>query len=170
MGVVWVVIAVVVIGLVIGLFIAKKRKWNLSITINKDEFSQWDTIEWNLHLNAKKEIQWNNLNIKLVCSEESSSYDGDGNTRTQKRVIYKTEKKLEDKTNYLAWTQKDFKFSLLVPDMTEYALKSGLWKILSTVGKVFWNRKKIIRMIEARLDAKGLDLTTNEEITVTDFF
>jgi len=164
-----VIIALVVIWIVIWVYIAKKNKWTLKIEISKDDFASWETIKGSLSLLAKKPIQWNKLWVKLVCYEEVTRRDPDGYSNTQKRVLRDKTVNIEEQRGYMPGYNKSYPRKLQIP-IKEWqdTTNSTFGKVLSVISRFTGNQKNIYRALEARLDAKGLDLTDSQKLYIHD--
>jgi len=157
---------VIIFWIIIWIFIAKKRKGQLKITVSWEKFSCGDTITWEIYLKAKKTIKWNKLTVTLACDQTTYSYDSDGNSKTRTKRIYEENKTITEAREYPAWTEQNHTFEFKIPHKEEKQAESVLGKALLKAAKIFGNKWKITRKIETRLDAKWLDITGSKKINI----
>jgi len=163
--VIWIIILIVIFfAIIIWVLVARKRKGKIEIIINKDDFQKGETINWELKIQAKKEIESKKLIITLACDETFNDIDMDNSmSQSSTTRIYEENKEIHKEKNYIAWETKSFKFELTIPN--EEDPKSKLGKAMKKASK-FLSNKKITRKIEARLHSKWVALTKSQKIKV----
>jgi hypothetical protein len=170
-----VILAVILVFL--GLFIASRMKGKIVLTLTKGGYAPGETIQGELLLTTKKDLEGNRLFVALVGYEEVKSRyidsDGDSRTETNKHEIYRDELDLEGAGPVIAGASKPYPFQLNTPSgNTQMAGEGGdsmLGKaavaLISTIGDSA-NRRKIWE-VQARYDLKGIDLKAKRKVTVS---
>lgn len=165
------VIAAVVgtaIAAVAGYYIARFLRGSITMVLPRTAFNPGDALTGSLTLQAKKTIQGNKLTASLVGTQVTRTRQNDGKTRTQSREIYRDEVLIAESMTYPAGHTGTYDFSIAVPDMGAPSfMDSTLGQALSTALSLLnHSDSHVTWRVEARLDAKGIDLATSKTVSI----
>ncbi len=167
---VFIIIGIVLGGAIIAIIayqIARFMRGTIKLHLAKTAFNPGENITGSFDLHTKKNIQGNRLIVSLIGTQVTKSYK-DGKTETRSHEIYRNEVLLEDAKDYSAGTQENYNFEIPVPNMSSPEfLNSPLGQTLSTALSLVSNRTTRNKWkVEARLDAKGVDLASSIAISI----
>lgn len=161
----------VVVGCVIvavaAYYIARFMRGSIKLFLARTAFAAGDTIAGSFKLNTKKSIQGNRVIVSLIGVQITKTRE-DGKTRTQSREIYRDAVLVEDAREYPAGYTATYNFAIAVPDtnMPEF-MDSSLGRTLTTALNLLSNQHTQLKWkVEARLDAKGIDLATSTTVSI----
>jgi len=160
------VIGVVLLA-VIAYYIARFMRGTIKVTLPRKGFNAGDTISGNFELLTKKPIQGNRLIVSLIGIQVTTRRQGD-ETRTESREVYRDETLIEDARAYPAGHSATHDFELTAPNTgnSEF-MNSALGSALTGALKLLSNRQTRMKWkVEARLDAKGIDLAGSQTIKI----
>ncbi len=161
--------AILVLGvmLVAGYYIIRFMRGSIKITLAKNSFNEGEQITGSFELTTRKEIEGNRLYVMLVGKEVTKERRGD-KTRTHTREIYRDEVTIEEAKTFSAGETKNYDFQLGTPSSAgSDFLSSPLGKTLKVGMELLGGRRSYLQwIVEARLDAKGMDLTSRKKITI----
>ena len=166
-----IVIGVVVgggIAAVIAYQIARFLRGSIKLSLPRTAFNPGETIKGSFDLHTKKAVQGNKLTVNLIGVQVTKTHK-DGKTQTHSHEVYRDERLIEDAREYPAGHTARHEFELAVPNMGSSSLMN------STVGLTFSAALSLIGnkqtrlewRIEARLDAKGVDLAACKGVSVS---
>ena len=160
-------IVVLVVALVAGYFIVRYMRGSIKITLAKNSFNEGEPITGSFELTTRKEIDGNRLYVMLVGKEVTKERRGD-KTRTHTREIYRDEVTIEEAKPFSAGQTLNYDFQLATPSSAgPDFLSSGLGQTLKVGIEMLGGRRSYLRwIVEVRLDAKGVDLSSRKKITV----
>ncbi len=165
-------IIVIILAGIIWYFLMKFLKGKLKLNLNKTSFQSPEKITWTLDLEAKRNIEWNRLFVALVQYEKVRKRDSNGKTTVHTHEIWRFEIDLEQAKEFSAWFKNTYTFEIPFPS-DQNQNTNNIWnnEILNNVVKWInlfsWNSlwsRTIEWKIEARLDAKGIDLTDSKRV------
>ncbi len=161
--------AILVLGVVlaVGYFVIRFMRGSIKLILSKNSFNEGEQITGSFELTTRKEIEGNRLYVMLVGKEVSKEGSGD-KTRTHTREIYRDEVTIEEAKTFSAGERKNYDFQLSTPASAGPDFSSSpLGKTLKVGMELLGGRRSYLRwVVEARLDAKGVDLTSRKKITV----
>ena len=165
-----IVIAVVVGGGIvaaIAYYIVRLMRGTIKLSLPRTAFNPGDTIAGSFDLHTKKAIQGNKLIVSLIGTQVTRTHE-DGKTRTRSREIYRDEVLVEEAKTYPAGSTATHNFELSTPNMNSPEfLNSSVGQALTAALRLLSNKSTSLKWkIEARLDAKGVDLATAESISI----
>ena len=165
-----IVIAIVVGGgalAAIAYYIARFMRGTIKLSLSRTAFNPGDTINGSFDLHTKKAIQGNKLIVSLIGMQVTKTYE-DGKTRTRSREIYRDEVIVEEAKAYGAGSMATYNFEISTPDMqSPEFLNSTVGQALTVAFRLLSDRSTRLKWkIEARLDAKGVDLATAESVSI----
>ena len=148
-------------------FIARFMRGSIKLSLPRVAFNPGDIIKGSFCLQTKKVIVGNRLIVSLVGVRITKTQKN-GETESTSDEIYRDEVVLEDATEYAAGTIKTYNFEIATPNMqSSEFLNSTAGQALSTAVRLFSNRSTQLKWtIEARLDAKGIDLATKKTVSL----
>lgn len=162
-------VGVVIVGSIIAVFVLKAMKGKLTLTLEKRGFNTNETITGTLRVELKKGIETRRLFVALNGYEERKSRDSDGEEKTERQELYRGERNLlVDET----WSAgQDETYSCEIPTPTDGGSGGGwLGGVSIQLGdlQIGVGNTRMHRMVEARLDTPGLDLTSSQRIKIND--
>lgn len=173
-------IAAIIVACIVAYYLARFMKGSLKLELARNAASSEELISGRVVLEAKKPIQ-GLLKVSLVGREKrkkrSSSSD---NNSTEWVEVYRYDHVLEETRDFEAGFQQDYSFDLLAPTSTEVRSRGSLLKAAAqgagdgVMGSVLkaaaagakFMASRIHWHVEARLDAKGVDLYAKEKCHV----
>lgn len=166
------IMAYLIIGafssIIIGIgiyYLIRYMKGSLKIQLEKNSYNAGETIKGVIKLKAKKEIESQRLFTALVQYTLQRTYTSKGN-RNQWRETFREEKTIENEKIYRPGFSNQYNFKINI------AFKEGANnEILKTVGnvlKTFTGTGRTKWKIEARVDAKGVDLFTTQKVRINE--
>lgn len=157
----------VVLAIVAGYYIIRFMRGSIKLTMMKVTFNPGDTITGSFELHTKKPIEGNKLTVSLIGKQVTKTRRG-GKTRTQSHEIYRDEKILEEATRYPAEHKSTHEFEIPTPNSSapDFA-NNPVFQGLAGAMRMLSDRHTYLKWgVEARLDAKGVDLAASKKITV----
>jgi hypothetical protein len=160
-------IVVLIIVLVAGYYIVRFMRGSIKITLAKNSFNEGEQITGSFELTTRKEIEGNRLFVTLRGQEVTKERRG-GKPRTYTREIYRDELTIEEAKTFPAGQTTNYDFQLATPSSAgPDFLDSPLGKTLKVGMELLGGRRSYLRwMVEAKLDAKGVDLASRRKVTV----
>lgn len=166
-------VGVVVGGIILSIatyYIIRFMRGSIKLSLPKTIFNPGDAISGSFELQTKKDIEGNKLLVSLIGVEITKSYHN-GKQRTQSHEIYRDSIIVEEARLYPAGYLANYTFSIPTPDSKapeSELLNSTIGKTLTAAFQLLGNRSssQIKWKIEARLDAKGVDLATSKPISI----
>ena len=157
----------IVLAIVAGYYLIRFMRGSIKLNMVQVTFNPGDTITGSFDLHTKKPIEGNKLTVSLIGKKVTRTRRG-GKTRTETHEIYRDEKILEQATHYPAEHRSTHEFELPTPNsQAPGAADSPLIQGLATAMRVLGSGHSYLKWrVEARLDAKGVDLATSKKVTV----
>jgi len=167
---VFIVITLVVGGgilAVIAYYIARFMRGSIKLSMPLTAFSAGDTISGSFDLHTKKAIEGNRLIVSLIGTQETKTHR-DGESETHSNEIYRDEVLLEGVKTFNTGAKVKYDFTISTPDaQAPDFLNSKVGQALSVASQLLGNRSTRLKwQIEARLDAKGVDLVATKSISI----
>jgi len=156
-----------IICAVITYQVIKFMKGKIKISLPKTAYLSGEKITESFNLVTKKEIEGDRVFIALYGQEVTSTRH-EGKTRTTSREIYRNEITLENERTFKAGENKNYDFSIDTPSKeSPETINSPLGDMFKTGLTVLTGRRTYLRwQLEARLDAKGVDLSDGKKLTI----
>ena len=152
---------------VVVYYLLRFLRGKIQITLPVISFAPGDMVKGSLILSTKKPLQGNKLVVRLNATRVSKSYRN-GKRHTSKQVIFKNETIIEQPKQYPAGYNRKYNFQIPVP-----YLNAGIQELNGTMGTLMKALSSVSNMnsridwkVEARLDAKGVDLSKSKKIFV----
>jgi len=160
-------ILVLAVILVSGYYIIRFMRGSIKITLAKNSFNEGEQITGSFELTTRKEIDGNRLYVMLVGKEVTKEGRGE-KARTRTIEIYRDELTIEEAKTFSAGQTMKYDFQLDTPSSAGSDFgSSALGKTLKVGMELLGGRRSYLQwIVEARLDAKGVDLASRKKITV----
>lgn len=171
-----IVIAVIVLiaAAIGGYFTARHLRGTIKMTLHRRGFNPGEKVEGTFVLTAKKAIEGKRLIAALIGEEVTRERYRDSNnreqTRTHTREIFRNEQVIEGEKLYPAGFNQEYSFSIDTPaagSQDQGFMDSSLGQSLQMGMELMSGRRKELKWkVNVRLDAKGIDLSDNEDVRV----
>ena len=150
---------------VIAYFVMRFLRGSIKLTMPQTSFGAGQMISGSFDLMTKKSIQGNQLFVTLRGVKETKIRDGE-KTRTRRDEIYCDQVTLEDAREYPAGYSAKYDFQIATPNVqSPDFMNSGIGQTLVSAFRLLNDRRTRIKWkIEARLDAKGIDLAASKSL------
>lgn len=164
--------AALAVALIAGYYIMRYRRGSVKVVLSKRGFNPGETFSGSFEMTTRKAIEGNRLYAALVGEEVTRERyrdsSGRDTSRTHTREIYRDEHTIEEGVTYPAGQVVKRDFELTAPTASgEGVLESSLGKTFQLGMDILGGRQRNLRWtVEVRLDAKGIDLTGSENVTV----
>ena len=167
---VFIIIAVVIGGAVvaaIAYYIARFLRGSIKLSLPVTAYNPGDAIVGSFDLLTKKAIQGNKLIVSLIGIRVTTTRK-DGETDTDTDEIYRDEVLVEGAREYPAGFTSTYNFEIAIPNsQSPEFLNSPVGKALTTALNLLGSSSTELKWsVEARLDAKGVDLATKKAVTI----
>ncbi len=170
-------IVVIVLGgailAAIAYYITRYMRGSIKLSLPLTVFDPGATITGSFDLETKKDIKGNKLIVSLIAIEKIRTHDSDGDTRTRSKEVYRDEVLIEEAKDYIAGFTAKYDFRISTPGNqtpdpeTPGIISPQVVQGLATAFKLLSNRSATIKWkVEARLDAKGVDLVATKSISI----
>jgi len=157
----------VALAIVAGYYLIRFMRGSIKLNMTQVTFNPGDTITGSFDLHTKKPIEGNKLTVSLIGKQVTKTRRG-GKTRTQTHEIYRDEKILEQTTHYPAEHRSSHEFEIPTPNSKapDFA-NNAIFQGLAGAMRMLSDRHTYLKWrVEARLDAKGVDLAASKKVTV----
>ena len=160
-------VIVLIVALIAAFYIIRYMRGSIKMTLTKNSFSLGEQITGSFELITRKEIDGNRLFVSLIGKEVTRQRHGE-KTRTHTREIYRDEVTIEEAKMFAAGATANYDFKLTTPSSSgPDFLDSALGKTLKVGMELLGGRRKTLHWsVQARLDAKGVDLAAQKKITL----
>ena len=141
---------------------------SIALNLQSTAFNPGVTIKGNLELLTRKNLSGNKLIVSLIGDKVTRYYEND-EKKTRTREIHRSEILLENAREYPAGHTATHEFEINIPGNSASApsADSALGQVLSAASELINDRDVYYEWkIEARLDAKGVDLAKNKKISI----
>ena len=147
--------------------ILRYLRGSIKLTLPCTAFNPGDAIAGSFELMTKKEIQGNKLIVSLIGVKTVRTHHG-GKTRTRTEEVYRDEVVIEGEKNYFAGYTGTYAFQVKAPNLhAPDFLNSQVGQIFGAAIRLLGDQSsRITWKVEARLDAKGVDLATSRAVSI----
>ena len=149
-------------------FLLRFLRGKITLSLPVTTFSPGDTIKGSFELHTKKAIIGRRLIVSLIGTQHERTRQKDGKTSSRSHEIFRQEVLIEEAREYPAGYKEVYPFELPVPasDRPEF-MNNELLRSLVSAASFFGNRRIEVRWrLEARLQAKGIDLARSHRVTL----
>jgi hypothetical protein len=156
-----------VLAAVIIYHILRYLRGSIKLSLPCTAFNPGDAIAGSFELMTKKEIQGNKLIVSLIGMKTVRTRH-EGKTRTRTEEVYRDEVVIEGEKNYFAGYTATYAFQVKAPNLqAPDFLNSQVGQILGATIRLLSDQSSgITWKVEARLDAKGVDLATSRPVSI----
>jgi len=162
-------LVLLIIVIVVVLIILTKMKGKITINLDKFDFSPGETITGALILKLKKPVEATALNVGLIGTRETSSYNRKSNERNDSsNTIYNFKKPVDGEKQYLPG-EKTYQFQLLVPtDINKYSTGNQVADTLIKSAQLLsGTTSRIEWYVTANLEMKGFDISKKVRVNIS---
>ncbi len=161
------VVASCIVVAVIAYYVARMMRGSIKLYMARTAFNQGEKITGSFDLVTKKPLQGNRLIVSLI-GVQVTNFHKDGKTETRSQEIYRNAHLIEEAKLYNAGHTAKHEFELTVPKSgTPEFMNSALGQMLSAASFLLNNSQTQLKWkVEARLDAKGVDLATSTPVSI----
>jgi len=149
-------------------FIMRWMRGSITLYMPNAAFNRGDTIKGSFELLTRKALQGNKLIVTLIGEKVTRYYEND-ERKTRRREVYRSEKLIEQAREYPAGHNAKYEFEIEIPGGSAEApaIDPAFVQILSAASQLLNDRETYYEWrIEARLDAKGVDLAKSQKISI----
>ena len=148
-------------------YLLRFLRGKIQISLPVISFAPGDMVKGSIFLSTKKPMQGNKLVVRISAVRVSKSYRN-GKSHTSRHVIFKNETIIEQPKQYPAGYNRKYNFQIPVPDLKAdtQELNGTMGTIVKALSSVSNMSSRIDWKVEARLDAKGVDLSNSKKIFV----
>ena len=159
------VLVLLLVGVIIY-FVLRFMRGSITLTMPQTSFGAGQFVTGSFDLLTKKAIQGNQLVVTLKGTKITEYRNNDGDKKTRSDEIYCDQVTLEDARQYPAGHSARHDFQIPTPNVqSPEFMNSGLGQTLVSAFRLLSDRQTRIKWkIEARLDAKGIDLAASKSI------
>jgi hypothetical protein len=159
------VLVLLLVGVVIY-FAMRFMRGSITLTMPQTSFGAGQFVAGSFDLLTKKSIQGNQLVVTLKGTKISEYRNNDGNKKTRTDEIYRDQVVLEAAREYPAGYSAKYDFQIATPNVqSPEFMNSGIGQTLVSAFRLLSDRQTRIKWkVEARLDAKGIDLAASKSI------
>jgi hypothetical protein len=148
----------------IVLYLGPKMKGSIKISLPKTAYEGSETISGSFELNCKKEIISNGLYAIAYAERLQKDYISGRGSSSSWVKIYENKQPVDGKKTYPAGFSRNFEFNVSLPKSLGPQSEGVIASISKAKNMIFGN--KIRWRLKIHLDAKGLDLSKTQNITV----
>ena len=167
-----IIIAVVAVAAlaVVGYYVTRMMKGKIELDLPKTGFNTGESVTGRVTLTTKKSLELRRLFVALIGYEEieSRDHDRDGQSRTEKREIYRDECNLEGGKSIAAGFNQSYEFALTAPGVESVGTQGNMGMNISlgpiTLGGS--DRRRLVWKLEARADLPGVDIAKSRRVTI----
>lgn len=156
-----------VLAIVAGYYVVRFMRGSIKITMVRTSYNAGETITGSFELHTKKPIEGNKLTVSLIGTQVTKTYR-DGKSRTRSHEVYRNETVIEEAKHYPAEYRSTHEFEISTPNASAPNFASSpIFQGLATAMRMLSDRHTYLKWrVEARLDAKGVDLAASKKVTV----
>ena len=162
------IILVVFAGLGIYQYL-RYKKGKITINVDKHNLIPGEAVKGIVNLQLNKDTSVNCFDISLL-GQEVLSYRKRGRRKTKRNDIYKEKSSILRGKELMSGHKGEYNFNFIVPDPKKFLTldfnkeQSFLSKALSFIRQ---EEKRVEWVISVVVDAKGIDLSENEQIFIS---
>jgi hypothetical protein len=169
-----IILIVAIVGaIIIGVgvyFLLRFLRGTIKVHLTQTAFNPGEVIKGKFDLHVKKPIHGKRLVASLIGTQHvRSNRKNESSTRTDE--VFRQETVLESDKDYRAGVIQSYDFTIPIPDAGKNAdIDHPLAKTLVSLASMA-NRSRIEMRwkVEARLEAKGIDLVGSKKVNVNNF-
>jgi hypothetical protein len=153
-------------------FLLRFLKGRLTLTLQKQGCAPGESFAGMVEVFTKRPVEGNRLYVALIGEEEIRQRSGK-RTRTTRHEIFRSEVELEGSRHYPPGFHQGYSFELPAPERESAAPNptSSDWAKTIEMGMSLLTGRtsRLVWRVEARLEAKGVDLVAHKRVAVSPF-
>ena len=171
-SIVFIIMVFVAIASGVGIvFYLKYRKGSVALRLTRTDFSVGETVDGVLAVTCRQDLFVDQITVSLVCIAhwKSSYYDHEGKrkTRSHREEQLRREYELARRVSLTAGSNEEYAVDFKIPRSAHsFSSSSASGGLLGNVLRQMINSRRYVWTLEARLDMKGLDLTTSKRVSI----
>lgn len=148
--------------------IARFMRGAIKLTLPRTAFGPGESITGRFVLHTKKAIEGNRLIVSLIGVQVTTTREEGKPPQTRTREIYRDDVLVEEAKPYPAGLTATYTFQLSIPDTgAPEFLSSTAGRVLTEALALLSHQSTRLKWrIEARLDAKGIDLAASQPVSL----
>ena len=160
-------VVVVIVAAIVTYYVLRFMRGSIKLTLLRTAFNPGETISGSFDLQTKKTIEGKKLVVRLIGTKKTTTGHGD-NKKTRTEEIYRDEVVLEGEKQYPAGHAATHEFEINTPNTgSSDFMNSALGQALTGAMRLLSDRRTRLKWkVEARLDAKGIDLAASKTISI----
>lgn len=172
MGLIIVIAVIVVIFIGVGgYFLFAYLKGSIKFIMLKNSFESGEFITAELELKTKKPVEGNRFFVALIAKEIVKDVDVKGRTSNRTHEIFRFEQTLEGEKKYPSNYSNKYNIQIPVPQSQQIlgnnnTSNSIVNSVIKNLSRFSSKTRQIKWVLEARLDASGVDLCRSERIYI----
>ena len=152
-------------------FYLKYRKGSVALRLTRTDFSVGETVDGVLAVTCRQDLFVDQITVSLVCIAhwKSSYYDHEGKrkTRSHREEQLRREYELARRVSLTAGSNEEYAVDFKIPRSAHsFSSSSASGGLLGNVLRQMISSRRYVWTLEARLDMKGLDLTTSKRVSI----
>ena len=171
-GTLVILVIVAIVAAIGGVFYMKYRKGSIELRLSRHNYSPGDMLDGTLVVTPRQDLFVDEVYVELICTAHWDEYYYDDNDQRQRRSRsaeeYRHTHEIARGVSLTSGNEQTFPFDFEVPyearGLTGGSSHSG--GFLSSVMDSGRDRYRYEWSLAARLDMKGLDLTTSERVGI----
>ena len=171
-SIVLIIMVFVAIASGVGIFFyLKYRKGSVALRLTRTDFSVGETVDGVLAVTCRQDLFVDQITVSLVCIAhwKSSYYDHEGKrkTRRHREEQLRREYELARRVSLTAGSNEEYAVDFKIPRSAHsFSSSSASGGLLGNVLRQMISSRRYVWTLEARLDMKGLDLTTSKRVSI----
>lgn len=171
-SIVLIIMVFVAIASGVGIFFyLKYRKGSVALRLTRTDFSVGETVDGVLAVTCRQDLFVDQITVSLVCIAhwKSSYYDHEGKrkTRSHREEQLRREYELARRVSLTAGSNEEYAVDFKIPRSAHsFSSSSASGGLLGNVLRQMISSRRYVWTLEARLDMKGLDLTTSKRVSI----
>ena len=171
-SIVLIIMVFVAIASGVGIFFyLKYRKGSVALRLTRTDFSVGETVDGVLAVTCRQDLFVDQITVSLVCIAhwKSSYYDHEGKrkTRRHREEQLRREYELARRVSLTAGPNEEYAVDFKIPRSAHsFSSSSASGGLLGNVLRQMISSRRYVWTLEARLDMKGLDLTTSKRVSI----
>ena len=172
-SIVFIIMVFVAIASGVGIvFYLKYRKGSVALRLTRTDFSVGETVDGVLAVTCRQDLFVDQITVSLVCIGhwQTRYYDRrTGKTKTRRHSVeqLRREYELARRVSLTAGSDEEYAVDFKIPRSAHsFSGSSASGGLLGNVLRQMTSSRRYVWTLEARLDMKGLDLTTSKRVSI----
>ena len=165
MGVFVVAVVAIIVGPMIR-SVLSDMKGTLKIHLDEDNFKAGDIVEGFVDVKIKKQCESQFLIVVLIGTKEEKYRRREGGMSTKRVEIYRKNHQLEGENIYEVGSNERYEFKITLPSGAKTPYDENWEALGNLVDSARAEKDNLEWLLEARLNAKGVDLLDRRQISI----